>query len=267
MAAAYDLSTELVIDSLQKGVFVSGFTHRPLRLGQRCDEGATAGPSGNVETTTKRSKPSKQGGGKGQPQGKKGRGVTVQDLVLAGLLLPGRNKMSVQYKGTSYVANLSQEGQIVYQGHNFQSATAFSMYCKRLQTPNKQGDDGWKSVLYENQPLDLFRHSYQELHGDEPFSASPAQQRAAEHRQPEAEVPEEAEAMEEEEELADGTEEESDQWVHCDRCKTWRIVPDDHWPGVQNDKRSRWFCDYAGWDVRQYKPNTGPCQPKKRGGG
>ena len=29
-------------------------------------------------------------------------------------------------------------------GKRFQSATSFSIHCKRQQTPNKQGDDGWK---------------------------------------------------------------------------------------------------------------------------
>lgn len=46
-------------------------------------------------------------------------------------------------------------------GLKFSSATAFSMHCKRLQTPNKQGDDGWKSVLYEGTPLDVFRKKYE----------------------------------------------------------------------------------------------------------
>ena len=46
---------------------------------------------------------------------------------------------------------------MVYAGEKFSSATAFSIHCKRQQTPNKQGDDGWKSVLYEGQPLDTFR--------------------------------------------------------------------------------------------------------------
>ena len=38
--------------------------------------------------------------------------------------------------------------------------TSFSIHCKRMQTPNKQGDDGWKSVLYEGQPLELYRRRY-----------------------------------------------------------------------------------------------------------
>ena len=29
----------------------------------------------------------------------------------------------------------------------------------------------------------------------------------------------------------------TDQWVQCDRCRTWRIVPDQHWPAVEADPR------------------------------
>ena len=39
-----------------------------------------------------------------------------------------------------------------------------------MQTPNKQGDDGWKSTLYDGQPLENYRRKYfQEsgLDGDE----------------------------------------------------------------------------------------------------
>jgi hypothetical protein len=31
--------------------------------------------------------------------------------------------------------------------------------------------------------------------------------------------------------------EATDQWVQCDRCRTWRIVPDQHWPSVEADPR------------------------------
>ena len=38
-------------------------------------------------------------------------------------------------------------------GQTFGSATAFSIHCKRQQTPNKHADDGWKSVMYAGKPL------------------------------------------------------------------------------------------------------------------
>ena len=30
---------------------------------------------------------------------------------------------------------------------------------------------------------------------------------------------------------------ETDQWVQCDRCRTWRVVPAQHWPSVEADTR------------------------------
>lgn len=51
-------------------------------------------------------------------------------------------------------------------GQTFQSATAFSIYCKRLQTPGKQGDDGWKSVHYEGVPLGDIRSRFMERFPD-----------------------------------------------------------------------------------------------------
>lgn len=37
------------------------------------------------------------------------------------------------------------------------------MHCKRQATPGKQGDDGWKSVLYNGTPLDTYRARYLRL--------------------------------------------------------------------------------------------------------
>ncbi|KAK9789057.1 hypothetical protein WJX73_007793 [Symbiochloris irregularis] len=51
-------------------------------------------------------------------------------------------------------------------------------------------------------------------------------------------------------EAAQGT----DQWVQCDRCKTWRIVPDSDWGAVQEDEREEWLCEYATWDLTDHAP-------------
>ena len=53
-----------------------------------------------------------------------------------------------------------QQAVSVDAGKKFGSATAFSIHCKRMQTPNKQGDDGWKSTLYDGQPLENYRRKY-----------------------------------------------------------------------------------------------------------
>ena len=61
------------------------------------------------------------------------------------------------------------------------------------------------------------------------------------------------------EEAAAPAAEGTDQWVQCDRCRTWRIVPDEHWPAVEADDRDVWYCEYATWDVTQLTPYTPSC--------
>lgn len=83
--------------------------------------------------------------------------VSLADLVGAGLLAPGPEALSVLYKGSTHSAALLPEGTIRYDGKVYGSASAFSIHVKRLITPDKQGDDGWKSVLYQGKPLDVYR--------------------------------------------------------------------------------------------------------------
>lgn len=58
----------------------------------------------------------------GKPTGRKGAsnkmsGVTIKDMVEAGILKPGsRNNVSVQYKGITYKGTLTKEGLIEYEG-------------------------------------------------------------------------------------------------------------------------------------------------------
>ena len=55
---------------------------------------------------------------------------------------------------------------------------------------------------------------------------------------------------------------ETDHWVQCDRCRTWRIVPDASWPAVEADTRDSWFCEWATWDVRLSVPHNPPCMQR-----
>ena len=49
--------------------------------------------------------------------GKKGKGsTTLKDLMDSNLISPGKNKLSVIYKGITYLASLQEDGSIVYQG-------------------------------------------------------------------------------------------------------------------------------------------------------
>lgn len=51
--------------------------------------------------------------------------LTLQDLIDAGVIFPGRNNISVQYKGTTYTASLSKDGMILFQGMQLREATSF----------------------------------------------------------------------------------------------------------------------------------------------
>jgi hypothetical protein len=60
----------------------------------------------------------RRGRGRGGSSAKRARGgsLTMQDLIDAGVIFPGRNKISVHYKGTVYTASLGKDGLILYQG-------------------------------------------------------------------------------------------------------------------------------------------------------
>lgn len=86
--------------------------------------------------------------------------ISLLQLIEKGILKPGPDQISCSYKGQTAVANLTEDGCIEYEGRLYQSATSFSISFKRTITPSKQGDDGWKSVVYEGKPLEYYRRSY-----------------------------------------------------------------------------------------------------------
>ena len=53
--------------------------------------------------------------------------------------------------------------------------------------------------------------------------------------------------------------EATDQWVQCERCKLWRVVPDEYWQEVSTDEGSAWLCESAAWDVTALTPHKAAC--------
>lgn len=68
-----------------------------------------------LQDYVKRSRPNSGNNRKGKAA-KPRASVTLKDLVDLSVILPGRNKISVSYKGVNYVASLGKDGIIVYQG-------------------------------------------------------------------------------------------------------------------------------------------------------
>lgn len=173
-----------------------------------------------------------------------------------------------------------------------------------MQTPNKQGDDGWKSVLYEGQPLEMYRRRYSgKPRTPQPRRGSASAQDGdevsntfqpsfpilcpvhcpgcpeivaamqlpstilcqtlmmhfllgpASYRRPLTALvpaPQEMVSVEHGGRSETGTptpnskasgaeaaaaDPETEQWVQCDRCRTWRVVPGQHWPALEADSR------------------------------
>lgn len=69
-------------------------------------------------------------------------------------------------------------------------------------------------------------------------AAAATPQQAADSQQAKEEQEEE-----EEEQEADEGEEDVRNWVQCARCQTWRLVPDEFWPGIQSAGEEDWYCE------------------------
>ncbi|KAL0038648.1 hypothetical protein WJX79_001425 [Trebouxia sp. C0005] len=202
-----DWEGRLPLSTSRAGPFVSALTHVVLQLGQKpiplqnsLYEESTAANSkrksefGDNEDYAKRIRPSS-----------------------------GNSKKGKNAKGINYVASLGKDGIIVYQGKNFGSATAFSIHCKRMQTPNKQGDDGWKSTLYEGQPLEIYRRKYFQdsgLDGDDVAQEEEAPQQQTQQPAPQPAVQQHQQQQQQQQQPQAPQQEpaETDHWVQCDRA-------------------------------------------------
>ena len=90
-----------------------------------------------------------------QPAGRPrpGGGITLKLLIDEGILVPGENVLTVEYKSNVTYGSLAECGRIkcTIAGSEltFESPSAFSIYLKRLINPARKADDGWKTVKFE----------------------------------------------------------------------------------------------------------------------
>ena len=84
-------------------------------------------------------------------------GVTLKRLVDEGVLVPGEGVFRCEYKGMVSVGELTEDGRISWEGLMFDSPSAWSIHLKRLVTPNRKADDGWKTIKYEGKFLEHFK--------------------------------------------------------------------------------------------------------------
>ena len=159
-------------------VVMSGSVHVRYILGEAIDQAALLRETEHYLPTAKRSRKKRNTRGSATGTASSRSGITLLDLIEKGVIHPGENTIRVSYKGAEAVGSLTEHGTIEYNGEEFQSATAFSIFFKRRITPSKQGDDGWKSVYYNNECLDVFRKRLEESLDDDKQPAVPAKKKS-----------------------------------------------------------------------------------------
>jgi MPN domain-containing protein len=112
-----------------------------------------------------------------------GRTVTLQMLLSANVLTPGKSLMSIEYlvrisrlrrldlnltesillkQGQKFVGDLLPDGKIKSQETEtiFCSPSAWAIHCKRIINPDKKSGCGWASVKYKGKKLDVYKATW-----------------------------------------------------------------------------------------------------------
>jgi len=98
-----------------------------------------------------------------RPKPRTGRGglITLKILMEEGLVEPGEDVLSVEYRGVTYLATLEPSGRIAFmvdgERLTFESLSAFSVCVKRILNPTRKADDGWKTVKYQGHLLEHYK--------------------------------------------------------------------------------------------------------------
>uniref|UniRef100_A0A182P9P1 MPN domain-containing protein n=1 Tax=Anopheles epiroticus TaxID=199890 RepID=A0A182P9P1_9DIPT len=91
-----------------------------------------------------------------------GKTITLQMLLGANVLQPGKGAMTIEYLGQKFVGDLLADGKIKSQETEtiFCSPSAWAIYCKRIINPDKKSGCGWASVKYKGRKLDAYKAAY-----------------------------------------------------------------------------------------------------------
>eukprot|EP01083_Nonionella_stella_P086369 239967_1 len=85
-----------------------------------------------------------------KPAKKENRSLTA--LIAAGLVKSGKDVLSMNYEGNTFVGTLLEDGNILYNEHCFSSVSGFALTCLREIKP-RAGVNGWSSVYYKGKTL------------------------------------------------------------------------------------------------------------------
>ena len=89
--------------------------------------------------------------------------VSLKMLVESGHMRAGPEALWISYLNKTWSASLDSEGVIRFEGKDYNSPSAWAIFCKRIANPGKKADDGWKSVRYgdvDGPMLDQLKQAY-----------------------------------------------------------------------------------------------------------
>lgn len=89
--------------------------------------------------------------------------VSLKMLVESGHMQAGPDALWISYLNKTWSAELDAEGVIKFEGNEYNSPSAWAIFCKRIANPGKKADDGWKSVRYgeaDGPMLDQLKQAY-----------------------------------------------------------------------------------------------------------
>lgn len=90
------------------------------------------------------------------------RTITLQTLMSANVLQPGKAVMTIDYLGQKFLGDLMPDGKIKSQETEtvFLTPSAWAVHCKRFINPEKKSGCGWASVKYKGKKLDVYKNSW-----------------------------------------------------------------------------------------------------------
>lgn len=89
--------------------------------------------------------------------------VSLKMLIESGHMQAGPDVVWISYLNQTWSAELDAEGVIKFEGKEYNSPSAWAIFCKRIANPSKKADDGWKSVRYgdvDGPMLDQLKQAY-----------------------------------------------------------------------------------------------------------
>eukprot|EP00941_MAST-03F_sp_MAST-3F-sp1_P001235 g1235.t1 len=98
----------------------------------------------------------------------RGKKISLLTGIETGVFVPGKEALSVHYRGHDFYADLTENGSIQWQGFTWQTPSGFAIHVKKMVNPAKKADAGWTSVFYRGKTVDDYREEIRRrLDGEE----------------------------------------------------------------------------------------------------